>query len=263
MVDKQILVTQAEFARISGVSRQGITKAVRAGLVDKCKLTLKIDVTLPKNASYIRECMSRRNKLEGTSIPRRVKHVFSEADDNSEVPVYRDSPEPDPSEPHETPKPAEILQETPPKPEIAKKPSIHEVLPYAEPVPVDLSSSDFDGLDISNMLKADVDKLKTIEAIDQVRLKNDQMRRKLIERDMVQVVLGRIHTVDVQQFLAIPIKFAPKAAGLCGVSDQEIIHKIEKDLERELYKALNHVKRIVDEFLDEIEESLESTGDSN
>ena len=253
MVDKSILVTQAEFARISGISRQAVTKAVKRGVVDKCQLTGKIDVKDAKNAAYIKECLSKRNKLEGTSVFRMVKHTFSEADENSELPTVDLPPSeqetPPPPEPEPEPEP-----EPPPKP---RKPSIHEVLPPNTPVPVDLSLDDLDGFDITNMLKADVDKLKTIEAVETARLKNDALRKKLIDREMVQVVLGKIHTVDVQEFLAIPVKFAPHAAGLCGVADQEIIHQIEQDLIRELYKGLNHVKRIIDDFLDEIDAEVD------
>ncbi len=107
---------------------------------------------------------------------------------------------------------------------------------------------------MSKLDKFDVDKLKVIEAIDSARLKNDQLRKTLIDRKLVSVVLGRIHTVDVQEFLAIPIRFAPVAAGLCGKSDEETIHALEKRLSSELYKCLNHVQRIIENFLDELEE---------
>lgn len=119
-------------------------------------------------------------------------------------------------------------------------------------VPYD--GADLDDMDLSKLDKFDVDKLKVIEAIDSARLKNDQLRKTLIDRKLVSVVLGRIHTVDVQEFLAIPIRFAPVAAGLCGKSDEETIHALEKRLNSELYKCLNHVQRIIEKFLDELED---------
>ena len=98
-----------------------------------------------------------------------------------------------------------------------------------------------------------VDKLKVVEAIETTRLKNEQLRGKLIDRDLVKVVLGKIHTVDVQEILAIPPKFAATAAGLAGNTDEKVISSIEKELEKELYRCLSHIKRIIDDFLDKHE----------
>lgn len=129
-----------------------------------------------------------------------------------------------------------------------EQPAIEE---KAKPVVQDMDPEELEAMtgSLYNLDKLTVDKLKVIEAIHGQRLKNDESRGVLIDRRLVRRVFGKIHTVDVQEFLAIPISFAPYVAGLFGKDDPETIMLIEKELSAELYKCLNHVKRIIDDFM--------------
>jgi len=238
-------VTTTRFAEICGVSLSGISKAKKAGIILMGEDRF-YDLTHPKNMTYLHRETKKRDSAKrhmsendkailhdreiAEKIAGRGARKVQDAEQDA-VDDYGDAMESKKS-------PGQLRRD--------RKNDKKVNLPY--------DGADLDDLDLSKLDKFDVDKLKVIEAIDSARLKNDQLRKTLIDRNLVAVVLGRIHTVDVQEFLAIPIRFAPVAAGLCGKSDEETIHALEKRLSSELYKCLNHVQRIIEKFLDELED---------
>ena len=247
-------VTGTRLAALSGVSNAAITKAKKAGKILMGEDNL-YDLTHPLNLTYLhRQTKSRdpsKKKLSPGDAAVLSNRKAVEALENRKPESSR-KPPPDYSVPDYDP--ADIGKRV-----IDDEKSRGRRRRDRVDAPYD--GLDLSGLDLTSLDKVEVDKLKVIEAIDSARLKNDQLRRTLIDRKLVSVVLGKIHTVDVQEFLAIPIRFAPVAAGLCGRDDEETIHKLESRLNAELYKCLNHVKRIIDDFLTDLETATDEEQD--
>lgn len=98
------------------------------------------------------------------------------------------------------------------------------------------------------------DHLKVVEAWEQKRLENARKRGELIDRDLVQRFISKTYAIDTNEFLASSGKIANLVAGICGVNDDGKILEIENAIQAELYKTLSHIKRLMDDYLNELEE---------
>lgn len=98
------------------------------------------------------------------------------------------------------------------------------------------------------------DHLKVVEAWEQKRLENARKRGELIDRDLVQRFISKTYAIDTNEFLASSGKIANLVAGICGVNDDGKILEIENAIQAELYKTLSHIKRLMDDYLSELEE---------
>lgn len=99
------------------------------------------------------------------------------------------------------------------------------------------------------VLRGDLDKEKIQEQIIQLRIKNDQQRHRLIDRSLIERLLGRMSAIDNAQFLQYGDKLAPEIAGICKVTDPAVEAKIRERLQAEAYDTLAHIQRLIDEFL--------------
>jgi hypothetical protein len=88
-----------------------------------------------------------------------------------------------------------------------------------------------------------------------IKLETDQKKARgnLIKRSLVQRVFAKLYTVDTNELLPLKDRLSPEIAALVGVDDPELILKINKRIEKEIYKSLKHIKRLMDDFLESIE----------
>ena len=103
--------------------------------------------------------------------------------------------------------------------------------------------------DVSNTTKLDIEKIKTLEQIETARLKNEVLRKKYIDRKLIARVFQEIHTVDIQEILPLHITIVADMSALFGITDDSIIHTARQKAKKEIYRALNHRQRIIEEFL--------------
>ena len=101
--------------------------------------------------------------------------------------------------------------------------------------------------------KQSADRIKTIAQIQQIRVKTEEMRKELIPRVLVQRIISKLYTIDVNEFRTLGPNLAPEIAALAGIDDSETIIKIEAIVEKEVYNILRHVKRLMDDFLKSVE----------
>jgi len=106
--------------------------------------------------------------------------------------------------------------------------------------------------------KTDADTWKRIEEIKKLQLARQEKRKELVPRVMVQRVFNRLYMIDVNQFRSLGDRVSPEIASLCGAAEQETILQINKIIEREIFKTLKHVQRLLDEFLKSINTNLEA-----
>jgi hypothetical protein len=103
--------------------------------------------------------------------------------------------------------------------------------------------------DIRTMSMVDVQKIHRIETALKVRVEREHKRRELIERSLVRTVFGKLWQVDTNELRTLGGKLAPDLAGLMGIDDPVISLMIEQRIDGEILKSLNHIKRIIDDFL--------------
>jgi len=101
--------------------------------------------------------------------------------------------------------------------------------------------------------KQSADRIKTIAQIQQIRVKTEEMRKELIPRFLVQKIISKLYTVDVNEFRTLGPNLSPEIAALTCIDDAETIIKIEAIVEKEVYNILKHVKRLMDDFLKSVE----------
>lgn len=101
--------------------------------------------------------------------------------------------------------------------------------------------------------KQSADRVKTLAQIQQLQVKTEEMRKKLISRDLVKKVLSRLYTIDINEFRTLGPNLAPEIAAIAKIDDSETIIRIEAIVEKEVYNILRHVKRLMDDFLKSVE----------
>ena len=109
-------------------------------------------------------------------------------------------------------------------------------------------SSNDDGTDIS---KAEISVLKTIEDIETAKIKNDKERKKLVDRKPLIALFGFLQTVDKQEIVPLAGAFTDACSAAFGEKDKKKIHRMEQRLTSDIYKALAHKKRLIDDYIKE------------
>jgi phage terminase Nu1 subunit (DNA packaging protein) len=92
-------------------------------------------------------------------------------------------------------------------------------------------------------------KLKLIEQIKHTHIKNLELRGDLVSKELVQRYFSKLYMVDQNELKPIAAKVAPNIAAVFKSNDSEKILETTKIIEDEIYKCLNHIKRIMDDFL--------------
>ena len=89
--------------------------------------------------------------------------------------------------------------------------------------------------------------------VEAAELKLDEARGRVVKRKDVELLFGRIHSVDVQEFHTFAQRMGPILAAACGIEDPKLIIKISTILNDEIFKSLAHIKSHIDKFLEEHE----------
>jgi hypothetical protein len=100
--------------------------------------------------------------------------------------------------------------------------------------------------------KPEVDKIKIYEQIKQIRVKTQRDRHELISRKLVRVVFGKLHEIDMNEFLAIKTRVVPELSKIFQCTDADKLLEAEKKIDEELWEVLHHVKHETDKFLNQI-----------
>ncbi len=208
----QQIYKQASFARLAGVSRAAVSKAAQRGVL-VCDNGL-IDITHPKNASYLAQNRHKRPKLA--------------------------EPEPEPQqetiEPEiEVKKVDESLPEKPQKVQLQKK--------IRRPRGYDPST------DVENLTKEAAD-IKRINAqTANYQLKYAERLKLLVLRTDVDRVFQNIYSIAINYFLVLGDRLAPILASICGVTDQKVTIEMKNHIDKEVTRALDEIKRQTEDSL--------------
>ncbi len=110
---------------------------------------------------------------------------------------------------------------------------------------------DFDKLNhnLEALSISSIDKLKVISQTRQIQIKTKKERQELISRELISKVFAKLYMVDVNELRTLGANLAPEIAALAAIDDDEIIIKVGEAIEKEVFAVLQHIKRIVDDFL--------------
>lgn len=96
-----------------------------------------------------------------------------------------------------------------------------------------------------------------IEKQKESALKSKQERERsrgiLIKRDMVRRVFAKIYTIDSNELKPLGDKLAPEIAAIFESDDAKLILKTKQKLEKEIFRSLKHIKRLINDFLKSLE----------
>ena len=106
-----------------------------------------------------------------------------------------------------------------------------------------------DNLDIINIAKVDIDKLKIIEQTKIYRLKALKERGKLIDANHIKTVFGKIISIEENELKTIPNSITTQLIGYFGSDDPKVSNEVRKKLEKEIFKVLRRIKETVNDFL--------------
>lgn len=97
--------------------------------------------------------------------------------------------------------------------------------------------------------------LKILEAWEKTKIENAKKKGELIDRKLVQKFVSKLYAIDTNEFLTSSGKIANLVAGICDVNDDGKIVELKNEIETELYKTLAHIKRVMDDFLQQLDET--------
>jgi hypothetical protein len=219
------LITRAKLAERVGVTRQAIGDAVKNGrlrLVGEGRAA-KIDLHDSLTKDYI----------FNTNAQRKEK-----APERSQQPQGTQKPLPGDSRPVR---------------EIKMPPAISEDLPGATQLP---RLEDMTDEQMRALSRTDLDRLEGIEKIRDKKIKNDQARNVLIARSFVAHHMSKVFQVDSTELLTLPTRLSPDIASLTKTDKPDTILEIERLIEEQIFRSLNHKKKIINEFLEQVEAEL-------
>jgi hypothetical protein len=105
---------------------------------------------------------------------------------------------------------------------------------------------------VGALSRATTDKLKTIEQIHALRIKTDRERQELVERELVRRLFAKMYLIDTNELKTLADKLPADIAGLAGIDDRAVVMAIGERIEREVYRSLAHIKRLINDFFTEI-----------
>ena len=209
--------SQTNFAALCGVSAEAVRKACIAGKIDIVGegRSKKILLSGKNSISYLHDKNSQRIK---NTVPK----LNDEAENRSVI------------------HPSNSVENTEPS---TKKPSSNiQSL-------IDFESEDIEFGDIT---LNDINKFKSLEAAKKSAQSRKIERGKLIDRQLVTTVFGKIYTIEVNELKPISDKTPSKIAAIFEDEDSEKILKVSQLLSSEITKVLKHINYEVDRFLKDI-----------
>jgi hypothetical protein len=221
-------------------TRQGILKHINSGVL-KAKRdgrNFTLDITQKDNAEFIKNSERKfTEKAVELPVPKQPKKV-------KPVKVKKEK----------QPKKTKAVAVKKPKKQPKKKQSKEDTVQKPEDLPYDIyerlnSGESLTNVEIVNLPKAWVEKIKIYESTKQIVQKRQQERRELISAKLLRIIFGKLFEIHTNEFLTIKSKSVANIAGVFGSTDEEKKLKAEKILDEDLWEVLQHIKIEFNKFL--------------
>lgn len=229
-------VNQAGFARVAGVHRSYISRLVKQGKLLRVP-SGEFDTESPVNKAFIDKQRKNGKKPRPNLVSPKEVAAAKEID----IP-YKPSQS------------RRVIQAEQEKPEKLDNSETSRIL-------LDSILSGEIAIDaLENLSKESIDRLRIIEQIQKLRTEREVIRGKLIPRELVSHVLSKLYAIDINEFKTLGPAISQDIIPLVGIVKEEQIMAIGEMVDKHLRKVLQHIKRIIDDFLKTLEDEVENDG---
>ena len=108
---------------------------------------------------------------------------------------------------------------------------------------------------IRNIPKTELEKLKIAQQIKQIDLAMAIKRGEYIHRDIVQRFFSKLYSIESTEIMRIGDRLCPSLCALAGVKDGKVSTKMNAAIEKELYRAMETIKKHFAVYLDKNQEA--------
>jgi hypothetical protein len=213
-------IKPAEFARLVGISRQGVADAISKGLIPAVEIDGKNRIDL--NDQHVKDYMRNRDKKPVEVV---------------------ESKQVDITKPVEVSK---IKKQKTNKPDKVTDPEIPE---YLKDI-ADNGELSFEQM--MSLSKSEVDKIKSYEMIKSIKQKREKDRRELVDIKFIKLVFGKIYDIDVNEFMALKTRVKSALAKVFETNDDIKLLAAEKEIDIELWDTLARIKFEFNKFLEKM-----------
>jgi hypothetical protein len=227
------------FAKELGLTRIAVFKAGQRGTfpMEQIDGQWKVNKNNEDVKAYIEAARERQNKPVELPIPKQPKKA-------KPVKVKKEK----------QPKKMKAVAVKKPKKQPKKKQGKEDTVQKPEDLPYDIyerlnSGESLTNVEIVNLPKAWVEKIKIYESTKQIVQKRQQERRELISAKLLRIIFGKLFEIHTNEFLTIKSKSVANIAGVFGSTDEEKKLKAEKILDEDLWEVLQHIKIEFNKFL--------------
>lgn len=105
-----------------------------------------------------------------------------------------------------------------------------------------------------------VDLRKALANAEKAEMEVKIKMKDLISRELVARVFRKIYTIDATEWRGLGPRIAPDIMAACKIEDPTKEVEISDLVERQVFRTLGHVQRVINDFLEEVE-SEERAGD--
>jgi hypothetical protein len=235
------LITQAELARQLEISKQAVQDAKRRGAIKM--VGTKVDLDSPMTKEYVAESIKRRDERRekrektGESLP---KNVLDQRLDKPKKPKSAKK-KPGPKGPRtkraeNSVKDFQASEKSPKRQKSAQKVNID-------------ADIDADGMfDTKRELEKDLLRQRKLN----LELKTKKERGQLIDRELVKAYDAKSAAIDAQELLTLGQRISANLAAAFGKDDPKSKIKAKTIVDKEVFGAIEHKKRMREDFLKSI-----------
>ena len=106
---------------------------------------------------------------------------------------------------------------------------------------------------VDQFKKTNLEKIKIIEQTKKLQMENEVQRGELISKKSVQAVFDKLAAIESNELLNFGNKITPRIISTLGLKPNAKTAKVNKLIETEMYKTINHIKKIMADFLVKIQ----------
>jgi DNA-binding Lrp family transcriptional regulator len=105
---------------------------------------------------------------------------------------------------------------------------------------------------LERMTRRQAERQKLIEQILAMQVKTAKERKDLVSRDGAAKVFAKLAAVDTSELHPLGDSISAEVAAALGSDNSEAIIKVKKIIDKRVFRALKHRKRIMEDFLKKI-----------
>ena len=102
------------------------------------------------------------------------------------------------------------------------------------------------------MDKQEIERLKKLEEIENLKIKNAKARGELVERETIQLFIDSMYIIDNGQWRTLGLRVSSDVAALLGIDDDDKIRNMADVIDKAAFNTLKQIKREMNKFLKKI-----------